>query len=104
METLFIPNENDFKKWIKEAVHEYFQNAPSVISVDKEKANDFLNRKEVAKLLQISLVTLTDWMKRGLPYHKQRGRVYFVKSDVLEFIKRSSLPKAGFRSEIISKM
>ena len=98
METLFIPNENDFKKWIKEAVQEYFQNALPGRAENNEDAAIFLNRKEVAKLLQISLVTLTDWMKRGLPYHKQRGRVYFVKSDVLQFIKRSSLTKARFRS------
>ncbi len=51
---------------------------------DTENENNLINRKEVAKLLQISLVTLTDWTKRGLPFHKQRGRVYFIKSEVLE--------------------
>jgi len=26
METLFIPTENEFRKWIKEAIHEVLQN------------------------------------------------------------------------------
>lgn len=84
METLYIPNENDFKRWIKEAVKEFFQD-----SVQKEKQNaqigeDLLNRKEIANFLRISLVTLTDWVNRGLPSHKQRGRVYFDKREVLD--------------------
>lgn len=63
METLYIPNENDFKRWVKEAVQEYFQNSvPSKLAIG-EKGNDLISRKEVAKLLQVSLVTLTDWMK-----------------------------------------
>lgn len=87
METLFIPSESDFKRWVKEAVQEYFQNTLPLKSVDSEIENGLIDRKEVAKFLQISLVTLTDWMKRGLPFHKQRGRVYFIKSEVLEYIR-----------------
>jgi predicted DNA-binding transcriptional regulator AlpA len=96
MDTLYIPSESDFKRWIKEAVQEYFQNTvfPSVAIRNNE--NDPICRKEVAKLLQVSLVTLTDWMKRGLPYHKQRGRVYFIKSEVLKYITESNPSKARF--------
>ena len=39
----------------------------------------------------ISLVTLTDWMKRGLPFHRQRGRVYFIRSEVVEYIKTKKI-------------
>ena len=28
METLFIPNENDFKRWVKEAVKDFFEDLP----------------------------------------------------------------------------
>ena len=94
MEALFIPNESDFKRWIKEAVQEYFQNMVSQRTVTKDNENDLLGRKEVAKLLQVSLVTLTDWMKRGLPYHKQRGRVYYIKSEVLAYIMENNPSKA----------
>ncbi len=60
METLFIPNENDFKKWIKEAVKEFFQKTVVPVNENKENEDVFLNRKEIAKFLKISLVTLND--------------------------------------------
>ena len=100
METLFIPNENDFKRWVKEAVKEYMLESNQLIQQTIEhKENDLLNRKEIAKLLRISLVTLTDWMKRGLPCHKQRGRVYFMKLEVLDYIKENKMNqfKFGYR-------
>mgnify|MGYP003575298842 CR=1 FL=1 len=93
METVYIPVESDFKRWVKEAVQEYYQNAVPKNAVKKDTANDLIGRKEVAKLLQVSLVTLTDWMKRGLPYHKQRGRVYFIKTEVLEYIMENNPSK-----------
>jgi hypothetical protein len=79
METLFIPTENDFKKWIKEAVKECMQEAYLPVKSVNMTDDSFLNRKEVAKFLRISLVTLTDWMKRGLPSHQQRGRIILTK-------------------------
>ena len=30
-------------------------------------------------------------MKRGLPCHKQRGRVYFMRSEVLDYIKTTPI-------------
>lgn len=98
MEAFYVPSEGDFKRWVKEAVQEYFQNAVPQKLVTGEKENDLIGRKEVAKLLQVSLVTLTDWMKRGLPYHKQRGRVYFIKSEVLDYIRASQSTKVRFLS------
>ena len=86
MGTLFIPTESDFKRWVKEAVKECLQD-----SLQKDAATDndepLLNRKEVANRLHVSLVTLTDWVKHGLPSHKQRGKVYFLYSEVMEHIK-----------------
>lgn len=76
--------------FVKEAVHEYFQSAILKDAVKDEVADDLISRKEVAGILKVSLVTLTDWMKRGLPSHKQRGRVYFIKSEVLQYIRENS--------------
>lgn len=42
-----------------------------------------LSKKELAEELGISLVTLTDWMKKGLPYLRLQKRVYFRRSEVL---------------------
>ena len=64
-----------------------------------QKEDGLLNRKEIAQFLRISLVTLTDWMKRGLPSHKQRGRVYFIKSEVLDYIKENKMRQLKFRSK-----
>lgn len=96
MDTLFIPNENDFRRWIREAVIECLENTSlkSVLPADQLQEEPLLTRKEIAGILRISLVTLHDWMKRGLPRHKQGGRVYFLRSEVIGYVKqnhRSSL-------------
>ena len=78
---------------MKEAVKEYFGETKSFVSNDMEGAKPLLPRKEIAFFLDISLVTLHDWMRRGLPSHKQRGRVYFMRSEVLQYIKMKHLGK-----------
>lgn len=99
MEPIYIPNEQDFKRWIKEAVTEALQD--SKINSPAPKEDDLLlNRKEVAKLLRISLVTLTDWVKIGLPSHKHRGRIYFDKNEVLAYIKEEKLKNINFTSRL----
>ena len=97
METLFIPNENDFKRWIKEAVKDCFQELLEHYK-QNEQEDKLQNRKEIAKLLDVSLPTLTDWIKRGLPSHKQRGRVYFMKSEVVDYIKEKKIKQLKFSS------
>ncbi len=88
MDTLLIPNENDFRRWIREAVKECLENTHvTSASTDQPQEESLLTRKEIAGIFRISLVTLHDWMKRGLPSHKQRGRVYFLCSEVMEYVK-----------------
>ena len=91
METLFIPTEAEFRKWIKEAIDECLQNTFVKHQISDTDEEELLNRKEIAKTLRISLVTLNDWVKRGLPSHKQRGRVYFIHSEVMDYIKKNRL-------------
>ena len=99
METFFIPTEDDFKKWIKEAVKESFLESGIIQKENKEEP--LLNRNDVARILHVSLVTLTDWMKRGLPSHKQRGRVYFLRSEVMEYIKENKIHQMKFSPRYI---
>ena len=80
METILIPVEKEIKQWMKEAMEEYFTEATSNNVSMIEAPEPLVSRKEIASFLDISLVTLHDWMKRGLPSHKQRGRVYFMQS------------------------
>jgi hypothetical protein len=90
MDTLYIPNENDFRKWIREAVKECLENTPvKSAQSDPSQEEALLTRKEIAGIFRISLVTLHDWMNRGLPCHKQRGRVYFIRSEVMDYVKRN---------------
>jgi len=97
MDTLFIPNEQDFRRWIREAVNELLEaNSinPAPPSVHEQEM--LLSRKEVAWMFHISLVTLHSWMKQGLPHHKQGGRVYFIRSEVLAYLKQKQGNKAPF--------
>jgi hypothetical protein len=47
-----------------------------------------LSKQELAGELGVSLVTLTDWMKKGLPYLRLHKRVYFKKSEVLAIMQQ----------------
>lgn len=88
MDTLFLPNESDFRRWIREAVKECLENTAAMnLSTLPSPDEALLSRREAAAIFHISLVTLHDWMKRGLPSHKQRGRVYFLRSEVMDYLK-----------------
>ncbi len=45
METLFIPNESDFKRWIREAVKEFFENTIPTEKETNQDGDKLLNRK-----------------------------------------------------------
>jgi hypothetical protein len=38
----------------------------------------------MAKELDIYLVTLTDWMKKGLTYNRLHRKIYFNKDEVID--------------------
>ncbi|GEM_PF-386928 len=99
MDAIYIPNEKDIKKWIKEGISEALQTeSTNLPNVSQEEP--LLNRQEIAALLRISLVTLTTWVKHGLPSHRYRGRVYFDKMEVIAFIKEEKLDKIAFTSRL----
>lgn len=95
MGTFFIPTEDDFRKWVEEAVSESLENSMAKKLPQSQKDEQLFSRKEIAEYLGISLVTLTEWMKRGLPFHKVRGRVFFQRSAVLEYVKSHRPRKTG---------
>jgi len=77
-----IAQKEDLKsliyQWLDEHPHFLFQ------ASEKEKESDRpMSRAEIAAYLGISKVTVTDWMKKGLPYRRMHGRVYFIKEDVV---------------------
>ena len=101
METLFVPNENDIKRWVKEAIKECLEDLKETHKADVGNNESFVSRSDIASILDISLVTLTDWMKRGLPFHKQRGRVYFIRSEVMEYIKTKEIGPYKFNRRFL---
>lgn len=101
MVTFSIPSEEEFKRWIREAVQKCITKSLQKEGPEVNGDEPLLNRKEITKVLRVSLVTLTDWMKRGLPSHKQRGRVYFIRSEVMEYIKKNNLRQVRYSSRFI---
>lgn len=85
----FDPNEfwKEMRLIIREEVSRTNAEQPSY-------EEPLIKRKDMAKKLEISLVTLNDWVKRGLPAHKQRGKVYFLYSEVVKYIRKNNLRKA----------
>jgi len=76
---------------IKEAVRSELQVAlkeKRLLNSEPLKEEKLLTKKEMAEELDISLVTLTDWMKKGLPYRSKHSRIYFIKEDVFNSLNK----------------
>lgn len=88
METMiYIPKEDDIKLWVKEAVNDFFEEKNKGV-IEDVSFEPLVSRQEVADMLGVSLVTLTSWVNGGLPCYKNEGRVYFLKSEVVEYIRQ----------------
>jgi hypothetical protein len=88
METLVITSEAELKRMIREVVRdEIGQMVRGWQQPWQAYEEPLLTRKEMARHLNISLVTLTKWVRQGLPNIRKDGRVLFLKSDVVKAIK-----------------
>ena len=92
MTSIIFPQEEDFKKWIQESIREELRK-PGGPPTKTEPEEALLSRQQIAAELGVSLVTLTDWMKKGLPYMRLNGRVYFKRSEVIASMKHNVLQK-----------
>jgi len=53
------------------------------------KSDILLKKKEVAKIMRVSLSTINRMVKRGeLPFRRIGGQVMFLYSDVMEYIEK----------------
>ncbi|MBY0425913.1 MAG: hypothetical protein K2Q22_09775 [Cytophagales bacterium] len=77
---------NELRAIVEESVKKALQNL-AVYKTDSIQNENLFSREQIAKELQISLVTLNTWTKNGLPFIKMNGRVFFDKSAVLSFLK-----------------
>ena len=92
MTNISLPQEDDFKRWLREVIREELKQSPIPASRQAPEET-LLSRQQIAAELGISLVTLTDWMKKGLPYLRLNGRVYFKRSEVIASMKHNALNK-----------
>ncbi|MGV8982105.1 helix-turn-helix domain-containing protein [Clostridium sp.] len=49
---------------------------------------NFINKKELAEKLKVSVVTIDRLRKQGLPFHKVGAKIVFDWVEVTEWIKR----------------
>jgi len=84
-----IINEQALSQCIRNALRaelqEHFKTSGSPYRAEEEP---LLSKQELAAELGVSLVTLSDWMKKGLPFFRLHRRVYFKKSEVLKIMQQ----------------
>ena len=81
-----IINNEVLSQCIREAVRAELQEHFRTGSTLPGREERLLSKQELAAELSVSLVTLTDWMKKGLPFLRLHKRVYFKKSEVLKIM------------------
>jgi len=87
MTKLVVIEFDELKNFTRQVIQEEFKNAfnpkSDQVSTSDEK---LLSRAQMARELNVSLVTLHQWQKDGLPYRRLHRRIYFVKSEVLDYM------------------
>ncbi|WP_295795897.1 DNA-binding protein [Mucilaginibacter sp.] len=70
---------------VRDELQEHFKKRDSPPQQINER---LLSKKELSDELGVSLVTVTDWMKKGLPFLRLHKRVYFKMSEVLKIMQQ----------------
>ena len=85
------------KEDLKSVIYEWLDEHPiSKINDEDSKNEKPMSRTELADYLGISKVTVTDWMKKGLPHRRMNGRVYFIREEVMEAMNTFNTRKKTF--------
>lgn len=67
-----------------------------ILSLAKPETPEYYTRKETAKLLGISLVTLNEWQRTGIvPAYRINTRVRFKREDVLNSLSKIQTNSLG---------
>lgn len=81
---------------VQKTVERTIQNFQGTTSKQSPNPEPYLTRKEVCKLLRISLVTLHVRMKAGeVPYHRIGKRILFLNSEVQSTLSPRKLTKGA---------
>lgn len=77
---------SDGIKFLAEELAKHLELSPKKNTIHKEDV--FLSIEEVAKLLKLSKYTIYGLVhKNTIPYHKRSRRLYFLKSEILDWLK-----------------
>lgn len=82
---------------IKEELHIFISGIRNTVdNTESTSSEKLLTKKEMADELDISLVSLTDWMKQGkIPYMRMGKRIYFKKNEVVNSMANFNHKKGG---------
>lgn len=94
MERLVIISEDELTQLLERVVQKCLTQSLRSSAAGATKEEKLRSRKEMASELNISLTTLDTWKKNGLPFHKQGGRTYYVKSEVVAYIRELAKKKS----------
>lgn len=90
-----IINNQALRRCIKDAVREELQEHFKTGVKPPSLEERLLSKQELAAELGLSLVTLTDWIHKGLPFLRLHKRVYFKMSEVLKIMQQKTKDQGG---------
>jgi predicted DNA-binding transcriptional regulator AlpA len=96
IEVITIPVDQ-LKSLVKTGVEEALLSYKEIHSSNTLNGEaDIINRKAICEIFGVSLVTVHDWMTKGiLPHYKMNGRTYFKKNEVLQAMKQVKIRRKG---------
>lgn len=78
----------DLKDLIRSEMKEVLSEIANGNLSGSSDSDEVIKRKDIAEMFGVSLVTVHDWMTKGiLPHYKMNGRTYFKKSEVIKAMK-----------------
>lgn len=85
------------KDAIREELHIFISGIRNTVDNTESKSSEkLLTKREMADELDISLVSLTEWMKQGrIPYMRMGKRIYFKKNEVIASMAGFNQSKGG---------
>lgn len=81
MQEVILLTKDELNQLIKTSIQEAIK--------QRALENNYLTRKDLARRLGVSMVTIDSWAREGLlKRHNIKGRVFFIESEVREAIKK----------------
>ncbi len=82
-------NNDELKSLIVDAVKHAHQEINNGVVI--EGPEDYLDQREAAKFLRISLPTIINWKKQNkIPYYQEGRKVLFKKSELLAVLRKNA--------------